>query len=687
MVQKEVKKKTKIYGTVAVLSALVLVTMVYAFGAAPIFYPPAQVPTVSGMQTFSSLDDLKNFLTTNSYSGSSSFGGGPLDAKFFSSIKLVPTSAPASTSSGPVGATGATGTLQAPAEYGVSSNDYSTTNIQVAGVDEADTVKTDGQYIYTVSSIQNGGYNYYGSPSEADNAVYIINANPQNAQVVSKINLGNDTEPAGIFLSQDSSKLVVLASKYQIYPLSISSGGDSNAPVSIMLAPYRSNVYTYIDVYDISNKASPVLTRNFTVTGSYFNSRMIGNYVYAVVSQPASLYDNVVTLPAVYDGAKESGLSPTAIYYSPANQSSYYSFTSFYGLDIMDDALAPTNMTVMMDGASTMYVSANNIYVTSPTWTDNGQYTDIYRVGINGLQLTFQAKGSVPGSVLNQYAMDEYNGYFRIATNWWGGTQLNNVYVLDSNLAVVGKLEGLAQGENLHSVRFMGDRCYLVTFIQTDPLFVIDLSQPTNPKVLGELQISGYSDYLYPYDATHLIGIGKEAVASTQQSFAWYQGIKLSLFDVSDVNHPVQLANVTIGDRGTDSPVLSDPKAFLFDQSKNLLVIPISLAIVDNSTQAQVPTFGQEAASVYGQTVWQGAYVYSLTLDGGFVLKGTITHLDSSLLNSQGYLIDPNNYWSTQNQWITRALYIGNTLYTLSNGEVKLNSLTDLSQIAQVNLQ
>jgi uncharacterized secreted protein with C-terminal beta-propeller domain len=556
-----------------------------------------------------------------------------------------------------------------------SANTYSTTNIQVAGVDEADTVKTDGQYIYTVSSTQNSGYYfYYGSNPQASNAVYIVNADPQKAKVVAKISLDNNTEPAGLFLSQDGNKLVVLASKYQMY--SYGSGGSIN----LMLAAYHSDVYTYINVYDISNKAAPVLTRNFTVSGSYFNSRMIGNYIYAVVSQPAMVYNNAVTLPTVYEGKKEADVTPSAIYYADANQSSYFTFTSFYGIDVSDDQQQPTNMTVMMDGASTMYVSPSNLYVTYPTWTDGGQYTSVYRVSINGLQLSFEAKGSIPGTVINQYAMDEYSGNLRIATNWqMMDSKINNVYVLNQNLTTVGKLEGLGQNENLHSVRFMGDKCYLVTFKKTDPLFVIDLSQPQNPKVLGELKIPGYSDYLHPYDETHLIGVGKEAVDAEQGDFAWYQGLKLSLFDVSNVDNPVQLANYIIGDRGTDSAALTDPKAFLFDKTKSLLVIPVNLALVADKSYSH--------ASNYGEMVWQGAYVFSLTANGGFTLKGTVTHLNATLLDSQGQLTSSNNYYDTQNQWITRSLYIGNTLYTVSNAEVKLNSLTDMSQTAQINLK
>jgi inhibitor of cysteine peptidase len=669
MVQKEVKRKTSIYGTVAVLSAIILISAIYVFGSSPTNLPFNKSVPVSALKTFSSMDELKNYLNATETNS--------LPEMYWANSQGTNPSFATPAAAGTNGATA----------------DYSTTNIQVAGVDEADTVKTDGQYIYTLSSTQNSGY-YYGTSSQVNNVVYIVNADPHNARVVSKIVLDNDSSPIGLFLSPDSTKLVVLSDNYQSYI----------APTNgIAIMPYFSDASTSINIFDISNKADPVLTRNFTVSGSYFDSRMIGNYLYAVTSQNAFIYNGAVSVPAVYNGAIASAASPTSIYYADMNQSSYYSFTSFYGLDVLNDQQAATNMTVLMSGSSTMYVSTNNIYVTYPNWVNGTDVTSIYRVKIDGLQLTLAAQGGVPGYTINQYALDEYGGNLRIATNLPSGliaipftgagstqntnTQSNNVYILNENLTVIGNLEGLANGENLDSVRFIGDRGYLVTFMRTDPLFVIDLSQPTNPKVLGELKIPGYSDYLHPYDETHLIGVGKEAVDSNQGDFAWYQGLKLSLFDVSNVNSPVQLSNFTIGDRGTYSPVLTDPKAFLFDESKNLLVIPVSLALADNATLQQMPQSGQSAASAYGTTVWQGAYVFSLSLDGGFTLKGTITHLDPSLLNSQGQLTNSNDYYNTQNQWITRSLYIGNTLYTVSNCEVKLNSLTDLSQIAQVNLQ
>jgi inhibitor of cysteine peptidase len=677
MVQREVKKKTSIYGIVAVLSAIVLVSTVYVIGSAPIIFPPSQAPNVGGMKTFSSNQQIIEYLSTNS-KGNNWYGGGPLDDQFFGR-SLISTPIPA-----PVQATGSFGesnSLALPTEYWTdASYDYSTTNIQVNGVDEADTVKTDGNYIYTTSTTQNQGVYYStNTQSQSPNTVYVLDANPQNAHVVSKIVLGNNTQPAGLYLSADGNKLVVLASKYWTYHSSSRWAGDVAVPM--IMPAYQSDVYTYINVYDVTNKANPVLTRNFTATGSYFNSRMIGNNVYAVVSQTAWVYNDLVSLPTVYEGENTYAASPSNIYYADMNDSSF-SFTSFYGLNVIDDYVAPTNMTVMMGGASTMYVSNNNIYVTYPNWNmDTGAYTSIYRVGINGLQLTFQAQGSVPGNTINQYSMDEYSGSFRVATNWYSQeSQVNNVYILDSQLNVIGKLEGLAPNENLHAVRFMGDKCYLVTFKKTDPLFVIDLSQPSNPTVLGELKIPGYSDYLHPYDESHLIGIGKEAVEANEGDFAWYQGLKLSLFDVSDVNNPVQLSNVSIGDRGTDSEALTDPHAFLFDKSKNLLVIPVTLAVVSDANK-------QAGASAYGQTTWQGAYVYSLSLDGGFVLKGTVTHLDREIVDYQGnYRSGLSNVWEGQNYWVTRSLYIGNTLYTVSNGEVKLNNLTDLTPIVAVNL-
>ena len=232
-----------------------------------------------------------------------------------------------------------------------------------------------------------------------------------------------------------------------------------------MIYPYYSDVNTFINVYEISEKTHPALERNLTLSGSYFNSRMIGDYVYAVVSQPAYLVNNDVILPKVYQDTRASDIAPSRIYYTDTADS-YFTFTTFIGLNILNVMQEPTNMTVMMGGASNMYVSLRNIYVTYPTWSAKGQYTSIYRIHVNGGALTFEAKGNVTGYILNQYSMDEYNGYFRLATTSQANmTQQNNVYVLDNNLITVGRLENLAKDERIYSARFMGNKAYLVTSI------------------------------------------------------------------------------------------------------------------------------------------------------------------------------------------------------------------------------
>jgi uncharacterized secreted protein with C-terminal beta-propeller domain len=205
-----------------------------------------------------------------------------------------------------------------------------------------------------------------------------------------------------------------------------------------------------------------------------------------------------------------------------------------------------------------------------------------------------------------------------------------------------------------------------VTFRRVDPLFVIDLSSPTSPKVLGKLKIPGYSDYLHPYDETHVIGIGKE-VTESEGGMALMQGVKLGLFDVSDPENPKEIAKYEIGSRGTDSDALHDHKAFLFDKDKNLLVIPI-LLVEGNPFEP----------FVYRPYTWQGAYVFSTSLDSGFTLKGKITHAPSNTTESYYYYYGPYS--------VKRSLYIDGVLYTISEKTIKMNSLDTLNEIKSVEL-
>jgi uncharacterized secreted protein with C-terminal beta-propeller domain len=602
-----------------ITAALLLIAFVGVF-----VHNPRSLP-LGGNQIsrFASYEELQNFIKTNAqYTGSHWTW-----REDFSSV-------------------GGKGVFLAPA-----ANGYSPTNIQVAGVDEADIVKTDGQYIYLVSG----------------NRTIIVKAYPpEQAQVLSKIEVAGTV--MGIFINGD--RLVVFEEETPYYPYY-----DLPSSVEKTYMPYWSPK-TYVKVYDVSDRTNPRLQRELSADGQYVSSRMIGDYAYVVVNEPVYEQDDEINLPKIGSGSNETEIQATDIYYSDVADY-YYMYTTIIAMNTQNDDQEPTYETILLGASSTLYVSPGNIYLTFPVWgTGMGDFdkTSIHRIHIAGDEITPVASGEVPGSVLNQFSMDEYDGYFRVATTTHGEKPLNNVYVLNMALNITGSLEGLAQGETIYSARFMGTRCYLVTFRNIDPLFVIDLADPYNPRVLGELKITGYSSYLHPYDATHIIGIGKETVAE-REDFAWYQGVKISLFDVSDVNNPVEIDKYEIGDRGTDSPVLWDHKAFLFDKSRNLLVIPVLEAKI-NATQYPegVP------ASAYGEPVWQGAYVFDVSVEQGLQLRGKITHIENIADPGQGY------YYYYSPFAVERTLYIGDVLYTISEAKIKMNSLENLDYINEVKL-
>jgi len=513
------------------------------------------------------------------------------------------------------------------------SGDYSTTNIQVLGVDEADIAKTDGKYVYAVSG----------------DTVVIIDAYPaENAMILSKIKM--EENPIEIFINEN--KLIVFGS-------------------------------TFIKVYDVSDRENPILRRDVSFDGYYFDSRMIGDYVYAIVSSPINYRGEEIALPKISFDGKDQTIPAYEIYYFDVLDYSY-NFTTIISVNTQNDNEEISKETFLIGWTQNIFVSSNNIYITSTTYADgkilnsmgypDTEETIIHKISIADGKIEYKFWGEVPGHVLNQFSMDEYQGYFRIATTT-GWMEQNNVYVLDNGLKVVGKLEGLAPGEKIYSARFMGNRAYLVTFKKIDPLFVVDLKDPENPMVLGELKIPGFSDYLHPYDENHIIGVGKDAV--DEESFAWYQGVKIALFDVSDPENPVEISNYAIGDRGTDSYVLSDHKAFLFSESKNLLVMPISLAKIDENKYPEgVPP------NAYGDFVWQGAYVFNVSLENGFVFKGGITHMEDYTDYS-----DYCNYYLQYSPYsVKRSFYIDDVLYTISDKLIKMNNLEDLSEINEVAL-
>lgn len=600
--------------------------------------------------------------------------------------------------------------------------DYSSTNNQVQGVDEADLVKTDGRYLYITG----------------DRKLSIIRAYPP-AEAKKTAEIKFSGQPVEAFINGDT--LVVFG----------------NGP-----EPDR----MFVHQYNVTDRKKPQLIQDTTCDGYYITSRMIDNYVYAVVNTPVNSYEPAkaekekVVLPKITTNGKVRVIPPGEIHYF--NYPDYaYRYTTILAIDTKGTTSLQSK-TFLTGTSQHIFASAENLYLTGIKTPDYALYTEkllnglaetvpdhvaaqiktvqssgqnyseklqqveeildrylnsldyekapaleekigeyrdkwqrdmarernktvIHKLAVKNDGVEYLCRGEVGGHVLNQFSMDEHNGYFRIATTSEGFlfTDLpatrNNLYVLDENLQVTGSVLGLAPTERIYSARFMGDRAYLVTFRRIDPLFVIDLQDPHNPKVLGKLKIPGYSDYLHPYDENHLIGIGREvSVAPAPDSPsaqpriipppAREQGIKIALFDVSNPAAPKEVAKYVVDRAGSDSPALRDHRAVLFSREKNLLAIPVSYG--------SLYRIMIEPESLPEKTRWQGVFVFTISPEKGIKLKGKVEHPGSP----------PAGRYYNYNA-VKRSLYIGDVLYTVSEQQVKMNDLENLRELKTINLQ
>jgi len=553
------------------------------------------------------------------------------------------------------------------------NRDYSETNIQVQGVDEADIIKTDGNYIYTL----------------AKNKLVIAKAYPAgDAEILSTIKIDNFI-PQELFIQQN--RLLLFGSA----DYNFISDDIIGKPITDITPPYRRYLNAMsVKLYDLADKNNPALIKTIDFEGNYLTSRKIGSIAYFVVntypnySKPEPLCQDIIPMYREADSNSQMpDFQPIARcvdigYIEPLQANNFITIASISLTD------GETEKETIVGNGQNVYASLQNLYIAQTFWSSSNnvgelskeseEKTVITKFQLESGKIIYQGTGQAPGHILNQFSMDEFVEHFRIATTRgevWNEEKKssNNIYILDKDLNLVGSLEDLAPGEKIYSARFMGKKAYIVTFKKVDPLFVLDLSDPTNPRVLGKLKIPGYSDYLHPYDENHLIGIGKDTVEAEeslkqgrQLDFAWYQGVKMALFDVSDVANPIEMHKVVIGDRGTDSDVLQDHKAFLFDREKNLLILPITLAEIKGEKTQD---------NQYGEFTFQGAYVYNLTLDKGFELRGRVTHYDTD------EVFKKSGYYSSGDSAIKRSLYIEDVLYTLSDSRLQLNSLASLEKL------
>jgi inhibitor of cysteine peptidase len=541
-----------------------------------------------------------------------------------------------------------------------SGQEVSGTNVQVQGIDEADIVKTDGEYIYQV----------------VDGRVNIISAkSAEKMEHVASIQFQQTFSPSQLFL--DKGQLLIIGYSYSYE----TNTAEKKVAADSLYAPM--NEMTRALVYDVKDPTKPILEREISLEGYLSSARKIGSKVYLIANHFPQYWlledgDEVDLRPRYSDSVNKeeaTSVSYDEIQYIPGSKEANY--TTIAAFDLAEPS-QEAKITTYLGSGGQLYMSKENLYLALMNWRSADEReeaftprTMIYKFGINQLEVTFQGSTEVVGTVLNQFSMDEHNGYFRVATtegDSWDESKpsKNHLIVFDKNLKQVGALSDLAKGERIYSARFMGDRIYIVTFKETDPLFVIDASEPSNPTILGELKIPGFSNYLHPYGENHIIGFGYDTKLVTMEGDkeprVLTEGVKLSLFDITDVSNPKEKFTEIIGGRGTYSPLNYDHKALLYKRENGLFAFPINV-------------YESVKGNEYEQKfIFQGAYVYNVSLDKGFSLKSKISHMKGKELYEE---------WDNE---IQRLVYIDKQLYALSHSKISSYSLENYQFISELEL-
>ena len=513
---------------------------------------------------------------------------------------------------------------------------YSTTNIQVEGVDEADCVKTDGTFLFIASS----------------DTVSIVRAFPPSAmenvsklQMREELGLGSNYSVwiNGIYLFENRLAVVTSVSGPNYY-----YNASYIAPLIWKMPEDR----TVVAIFGLGSPQDPLLLSSFGISGFPITSRLTGGVLYALTQQYIWTYQSDLAKPRVWDLNDSSELPASSVHFDPESIDSS-SFINILAVDII--ALESESTSVIAGYASTVYMSQNALYLTFQKWAsgtmtvmqngvsssiakadDDGYRTTIYKLEVHGLVLSTTAKGEVSGYLLNQFSLDEREGHLRVATSSGWTEQKSSVFVLDDHLNVTGALQNIAPGERIYSSRFMGDMLYLVTFRQVDPLFVIDLSDPTAPIIKGELKVPGFSSYLHPIDPGHLLGIGMQNGS-----------LKLSLFDVTQPGSPEEVSTILIPG-WSSSQALWDHKAVLFDAQTGTLALPITS---------------------YDNRSWNFSSCVMV-----FDVNATHVGIRGEVLMDQ-------------REYLMRAQYIGDYLYSISDSTVRVNLLSDLSPVKELVYQ
>ena len=561
-----------------------------------------------------------------------------------------------------------------------STKEYSTTNIQVENVDEADITKTDGDYIYSLSE---------------DKVVITDVKDETQIKIASEIEPeDSNTIPSDLILYND--KLIVISEKMKYS--------------SSYYYYYNNRNSTVVTVYDISDREQPKKMKDYQLEQPYYTSRCIDGRLY-VISSGYLKEENDEIVTYYYEDGKQIDPGYKNIKRIKDIDTTDQTILSMLDLNNINEAVKVNSYLMDVENA---YVSENNIYLLEEKYDgsysgipeissifglkgifgafedddeeyDYGRYTYIYKFNLlEDGSIQYDKKAKEKGQTINQFSIDEYEGNLRVALYNREGSR---IVIFNDEMKKIGETEKLAEGEKMYSSRFLGDRAYLVTYKTIDPLFVIDLSNPENPQVLGELKIPGYSTYLHPYDENHLIGIGmqteekvnRDSSGRVRSTTATITGMKMALFDVTDVNNPIQISDTIIGDRRTTSAILTNHKALLFSKEKELLAIPVNNYTEDFEIESSSDAYESIVDSYTNykkEYVSEGYFVYNINLTDGFTLKGTITHNKTKSKYS---------YYNTSR--LLRGLYIDDNLYTVSEDYIKVNSLDDLQEISQLKIK
>ncbi|WP_249870139.1 beta-propeller domain-containing protein [Oceanobacillus saliphilus] len=565
---------------------------------------------------------------------------------------------------------------------GEGSNGFSGTNNQVSGIDEGNTIKTDGEFIYF----------------SRDNDIIIVSSQEPNSQVIGKIEEDN-FHTMEIYLKDNL--LISLGYSYEtLREMEQSSDSDEAEGLDIEIYPPISQNLS-ARIYDLSDKTKPVKIREVSIEGDLTASRLFGNHLYLIANQYPHyriMEDSEMDMrPFKKDTAKsESGesVSYEDMYFFPDSSDTNYLILASIDLTDMEKE---ADIKTYLGASNHVYMSPNHLYLAMNKYNEASSHstnstngsaeimiaepmevdTEIFQFHIDNGNIEYHKSVIVNGSLINQFAMDERNETFRVATTkggMWNSDvpSTNNLYTYDLDLHPLGSVENLAEGEQIFSVRFMDNVAYMVTFEQIDPLFVIDLEDPEKPTVLGELKIPGFSNYLHPLDENHVIGFGQNTKliqnGNRTEPQVRTDGLKISLFDVSDPANPVEKDNEIIGRAGSYSELNYNHKVLFKHPDSNLFGFPAVLYETKIVTQGDA-TYEDQSF------VYEGAFLYDITTENGINLYDTISHQPTS----------QQDYPDFESE-IKRIVSIGDSIYTFSNNQYSIYNLDSNSIVKTVDL-